>query len=29
MVTRTHINDFRRAWEHAGLDVHQAVGELS
>jgi DNA-binding FadR family transcriptional regulator len=28
-MTRKHINDFRRAWERAGLDVHQTVGELS
>jgi DNA-binding FadR family transcriptional regulator len=27
-MTRKHINDFRRAWERAGLDVHQTIGEL-
>lgn len=27
-MTRKHINDFRRAWEHAGLDVHLPVGQL-
>jgi DNA-binding FadR family transcriptional regulator len=27
-MTRKHINDFRRAWEQAGLDVHQKIGEL-
>lgn len=27
-MTRKHINDFRRAWERAGLDVHQTVGAL-
>jgi DNA-binding FadR family transcriptional regulator len=28
-MTRKHINDFRRAWERAGLDVHQTIGELA
>lgn len=28
-MTRKHINDFRRAWERAGLDVHQTVGEFA
>jgi len=27
-MTRKHIDDFRRAWEHAGLDVHQSIGEV-
>jgi len=27
-MTRKHINDFRRAWEHAGLDVHQSIAGL-
>jgi DNA-binding FadR family transcriptional regulator len=27
-MTRKHINDFRRAWERSGLDVHQKIGEL-
>jgi DNA-binding FadR family transcriptional regulator len=27
-MTRKHINDFRRAWEKAGLDVHLSIGEL-
>jgi GntR family transcriptional repressor for pyruvate dehydrogenase complex len=27
-MTRKHINDFRRAWEHSGLDIHQTIGEL-
>jgi GntR family transcriptional repressor for pyruvate dehydrogenase complex len=27
-MTRKHINDFRRAWERAGLDVHLLVGQL-
>jgi GntR family transcriptional repressor for pyruvate dehydrogenase complex len=27
-MTRKHIDDFRRAWERAGLDVHQTIGEL-
>jgi GntR family transcriptional repressor for pyruvate dehydrogenase complex len=27
-MTRKHINDFRKAWEHAGLDVHLSVGQL-
>lgn len=27
-MTRKHINDFRRAWERAGLDVHQSVAGL-
>jgi DNA-binding FadR family transcriptional regulator len=27
-MTRKHINDFRRAWEHAGLDVHLPIGGL-
>jgi GntR family transcriptional repressor for pyruvate dehydrogenase complex len=27
-MTQKHINDFRRAWERAGLDVHQKIGEL-
>jgi len=24
----SNIDDFRRAWEHAGLDVHQSIGEV-
>jgi DNA-binding FadR family transcriptional regulator len=27
-MTRKHINDFRKAWEHAGLDVRVSVGQL-
>jgi GntR family transcriptional regulator, transcriptional repressor for pyruvate dehydrogenase complex len=27
-MTRKHINDFRRAWRHAGLDVHQSIGAV-
>jgi DNA-binding FadR family transcriptional regulator len=27
-MTRKHINDFRKAWEHAGLNVHVSVGQL-
>lgn len=27
-MTRKHINDFRKAWEHAGLDVHRPLGQL-
>lgn len=27
-MTRKHINDFRKAWEHAGLDVRLSVGQL-
>jgi GntR family transcriptional repressor for pyruvate dehydrogenase complex len=26
-MTRKHIDDFRRAWERAGLDVHHRIGE--
>jgi GntR family transcriptional regulator, transcriptional repressor for pyruvate dehydrogenase complex len=27
-MTRKHINDFRRAWERAGLDVHETIGAV-
>jgi hypothetical protein len=27
-MTRKHINDFRRAWVHAGLDVGLPIGAL-
>jgi GntR family transcriptional repressor for pyruvate dehydrogenase complex len=27
-MTRKHINDFRQAWERAGLDVHQTIGAM-
>ena len=27
-VTRRHVNDFRIAWEKAGLDFHLEIAEL-
>ena len=27
-MTRKHINDFRRAWVRAGLDVDMSIGGL-
>jgi len=29
LMARRHVDDFRAAWEHAGLDFHQQVGELA
>jgi DNA-binding GntR family transcriptional regulator len=29
LMTKRHVNDFRAAWEHRGLDFHLQVGELA
>ena len=28
-MTRRHVNDFRTAWEKAGLDFHLEIAELA
>jgi len=28
LMARRHVDDFRRAWEHAGLDFHTEIGQL-